>query len=112
MFLISPNFLLQVIDLSTKECIEAQSDLEASEFDINFQAKDENTKLKVETSGFPDCIGGAKNQSFIKLKIFQYSFKTFHNENKKLQLEDLRLLKNHSTFCLDQIHNDVSWNST
>ena len=92
---------MQVIDFATKKCLEVGSDFEPK-IDIKLQGNNENANLQVKSYGFPDCIGGVRNQSFIKV-----NFKTFLNEENNLHLEDLRLLKNHSRFCLDQIYNEV-----
>ena len=95
-------FFLQVIDISTKKCVNILSDFEdANEININLDQIDA-TNVTIGSYGFPKCVGGATNQSFIKT-----NFKTFLNEENELFLSDLRLWKNYSEFCVDQIYNEI-----
>ena len=94
--------LLQVIDFSTKNCVNSLSDFEeANEININIKEIDAKN-VAIESYGFPKCVGGAKNQSFIKT-----NFETLLNEENELILSDLKLMRNHSLFCIDQIYNET-----
>ena len=78
------------------------SDFEdANESNINL--KEIHAKnVTIKSYGFPKCVGGAKNQSFIKT-----NFEFFLNEENELILSDLKLLKNHSVFCIDKVYNET-----
>lgn len=77
---------------------------EANEVNINLKEVDAKN-VTIKSYGFPKCVGGAKNQSFIKT-----NFETFLNEESELILRDLRLLRNHSAFCIDQNYNETDEN--